>query len=71
MKKGKPKCKVCNEFVEGRGHYRFRYLDEEVSLCGHHAQMIMKFIKNLNKIEDDIRNKNAEKHAKFYNQIFM
>ena len=43
----KVKCIICNEFTQGRGQYRFKYLDEEVFLCGHHAQKVMNIIKEL------------------------
>ena len=41
----KSNCIICKQLTEGRGHYTFRYLDERVILCGHHAQKVMKFIK--------------------------
>ena len=37
-------CNMCGETTKGRGYYRFTYLDETVSLCGHCAQKIMKYI---------------------------
>jgi hypothetical protein len=42
----KRKCIICGEYTEGRGNYSFRYLDETVFLCGHHAQKVMKMLKS-------------------------
>lgn len=39
------RCEVCDHITANRGHYRFRYLDETVFLCGHDAGKVMRFIK--------------------------
>ena len=38
-------CYVCKSDTKGQGQYSFRYLDETIYLCGHHAQKVMRFIK--------------------------
>ena len=45
-------CIICKKNREGRGMYWFRYLDEEVKLCGHCANKVMKYIKSTANIEE-------------------
>lgn len=49
MKQKLSRCIVCGIDCTQAGNYSFRYLEDIVKLCGHHAQKVMKFIKTLEK----------------------
>ena len=39
-------CIICKKDRQGRGMYRFTYLNEEVKLCGYCARKVMEYIKS-------------------------
>jgi hypothetical protein len=44
-------CSICGLKLSGRGDYSFSYLGDTVALCGHHANRVMVFIRELQRQE--------------------
>lgn len=43
----KAKCFICKRKTDGIGHYTFTYLNDKFDLCGHHAQKVRDYIKEV------------------------